>query len=838
MKYADPHACPACRGAISGGISCPHCAFDLTSREAQQLWGLFVQADGLVEHGRALQSRAPRPDPEPRPAVAAAATNATSAAPANPVAPGAYRPAVPTAAQHSWSTGSILLGLGAVCLVVAGIIFTTVAWGVLGILGRALILLVVTAIAGACAWWATRRRLFGTAESLWSVFLGLITVDVLAAVGQGLFGLEWGDFAVVSLVWTAGVVGTAVALVRWARAEFGHELVMPQIAAGLAPWVSAPALMDRLIDLGDQDTWFWSAVAALAVPLVVTVLGVRLRMPWATWGAGFLTLCLGVFAVVLAVIHAQSGSPVLTFGEALPTFTLIVAALVGGVLVLALRPWLVGAATVGLLFLVGVAASGWAWRADVPGSIAVVAVVVAVLAVAVVRPDAWSLGVRWGTLVTGSALLLWAGAVALMNLERIDVADRYLTPADVWARPVDISVREDWKVLAVVAALLVVWWAMGRWPAPRFVPDELRLPVALVAGGAGIVTAVASSSLPFLVHAIALVVVGAALAFGLRRAPAWFAVVPPVVVAMAAVVVPGDSSVTAWTWGLVAAGFGLCALAGFDDPVETRRGTSAVSLGLATAAVIATIGLVLNLSDTDPGWWSTIIAGCAAAALLLALALDELPWHRIAVEVVAAFALVVAVVSADGLATVALLFTIGAVAAAVVGLLDDDRTYLRWVAAGLVGGAWVTRLAASEVGTVEAYTAPFAVAVLAAGVWRLREDSGSRTWSVLVPGLTLALLPSLPQALADPTSVRAGLLALVAAGFLAAGVMLRWGAPVVAGSAVVLVLVLANVGPTALALQRWILIAIAGLVLLVVGTTWEKRVAEGRALVARLAALR
>jgi len=221
------------------------------------------------------------------------------------------------------------------------------------------------------------------------------------------------------------------------------------------------------------------------------------------------------------------------------------------------------------------------------------------------------------------------------------------------------------------------------------------------------------------------------------------------------------------------------------------------------------------------------------------MALDELPWHRIAIEVVAALTFLVALVAGtEDLADVALVLTIGAVASAVVGLLDDDRPFLRWVGAGLVGCAWVARLAASEVETVEAYTAPFAVALLAAGVWRLRTHPESRTWSALAPGLAAALLPSLPQALAEPTSLRALLLALVALAVLGAGVVLRWGAAVAAGLGVALLVLLANVLPEALALPRWILIAVVGLALLVVGTTWEKRIAEGRALVARLADLR
>ncbi len=834
MKYADPHACPACRGVISGGNRCPHCDFDLGSLQARRLWGLFVEADRLVVEGRSVAS----PPPEATPPTGQLHGGSM---PGDSVLVGSGAPtAAPVPVRPSWSTGSILLGLGAVCLIVAGIIFASVAWGSLGILGRAAILLAVTAVVGVCAAWATRRRLFGTAEALWTVFLGLITVDVLAAVAEGLFGLDWGDFAVVSVGWTVVIVGAGVAIVRWARAAFEHDLVMPQLAAGLAPWISAPALMNRLGESSDENLWFWAALVSLMIPVAVLVVSRRLRLTWTFWPVAILSVCFVAVLVALAIEAAFWDEPLLTFFEALPTLTLAAAAVVAGVLGRPARSWAGGFAAVAAFFLLGVAATGWAGELEVSESagLVAVAIVVALVALFAVKTDAWFLGVRWAAVIVGAALLLWALGVATSNLERIDKAAWFSSPADVWVRPTEMAITEGTWVVAVVAALLVGWWGLRRWTSPRVVPSAWWTPLALIAGGAAVVTAVASSLLPFLVHSAVLTAVGAALAVGVRRSPWAFGLVPPGVIGLAMVVVPTDATVTAWAWGLATAGFAVCALVGFDDPSDVRRGISAVSAGLTTGAAIATIGQVVDQVGVDRGWWSTVIAAGAAAALLLTLALDEAPWHRVAVEVVAAAALAVAVLSAPDLATVSLLFTIGAVAAGLVGLLDDDRTYLRWVAAGLVGCAWIARLAANEVQTVEAYTAPFAVALLAAGVWRLRTDSGSRTWTVLTPGLTLALLPSLPQALADPTSLRAGLLALVAAAVLAVGVLLRWGSPVAAGSIVLLVLVLANVGPTALALQRWILIAIAGLVLLVVGTTWEKRVAEGRALIARLTALR
>ncbi|MCL8253354.1 hypothetical protein AERO_18400, partial [Aeromicrobium fastidiosum] len=44
MRFADPQACPDCRGAIAGQPACPHCGLDLTSIEVRQLWQVLLQA--------------------------------------------------------------------------------------------------------------------------------------------------------------------------------------------------------------------------------------------------------------------------------------------------------------------------------------------------------------------------------------------------------------------------------------------------------------------------------------------------------------------------------------------------------------------------------------------------------------------------------------------------------------------------------------------------------------------------------------------------------------------------------------------------------------------------
>lgn len=830
MRYADPHACPACRGAIAGEPRCPHCDFDLGSDEARRLWALFQQADALVARGRA---RATTPTPAP------SGDGGVAAAPGSGDQHPRWEPATPVAAPGSWSTGTVLLGLGAVCLVVAALIFATVAWGSLGIVGRALILLALTALVGLAARRATLRRLIGTAESLWSVFVGFLTVDVLAAVAEGLFGLAWRDFAAVSVVWTALLVVIGVVLARWSGRTVDRELRMPQLAAGCSTWVSAPAVLFRLGELRD-DHWFWAALVATLVPVAAVVVARRRGLRWMLWPAVAAAGVLGLVCVLFAVAEAFAGTPVLTVGDAAPTVTLALVALVVAGFLPRLRAILTATAGAGVLLLVGVGAGGVAWRLDLSAAMAMVAVALAValIAVLVVRPDAWGLGLRWAALGGGAAVLCWIAIVTVIShLSRADEAAS-IVGTDPWARPIYLQVLPGPWVLAAGLGLLPAWWGTRRWASPRVAPAAWWTPSAALLVGASAATAVAATTLPFLVHAVVLAGVAAALAVLVRRAPGALELVPIAVALAAVVVVPAEGAAAVWAGGAAALGLAVCAAVGWDHRDADRRTISAIATGLGSAIAIWTALRAAALADLGTDLRTLLVAGLAVGALLIAMGLDEVPHQRRAVEIVAAVTYAASCVVADDLVDLSVILTMGAAACAVVGLLDGDRGWLRWVGAGLIGAAWVARLAAAEVDVVEAYTAPFALAVLAAGLWRLRHEPAARTWIVLTPGLTLALLPSLPQALAEPTGLRAGLLGLGALVVLAAGVVLRWGAPVVGGSVVLLLIVLANVGPTALALPRWLLIAAVGLVMLVVGTTWERRVAEGRAVVARLRTLR
>ena len=174
----------------------------------------------------------------------------------------------------------------------------------------------------------------------------------------------------------------------------------------------------------------------------------------------------------------------------------------------------------------------------------------------------------------------------------------------------------------------------------------------------------------------------------------------------------------------------------------------------------------------------------------------------------------------------------------VLGLTSSRRTWYRWVGSGLLGVAYVLRLAASDVDVVEAYTLPFAAFLLIVGLWAMRKEPDVGSVRALLPGVALALLPSLPQALDEPTGLRALLLGAGAAIALAVGTWRRWQVPFVAGAIVLALLVLVNVGPPALALPRWVLIASAGALLLAAGITWDDRVRDGRAAIRYVGSMR
>ncbi len=155
-------------------------------------------------------------------------------------------------------------------------------------------------------------------------------------------------------------------------------------------------------------------------------------------------------------------------------------------------------------------------------------------------------------------------------------------------------------------------------------------------------------------------------------------------------------------------------------------------------------------------------------------------------------------------------------------MTNRDRAWLGWAGAVVLGFATVIRVL-EDVRAPELYTLPAAGLLVAFGAWRFRSDPESSSFTVLGSGLTLALLPSLLLALDEPVSLRGALIGAGAVLVLAAGVQQRVAAPFVLGALTTGVLALRHLQPVAEAVPRWISLGGVGLVLLVVGVTWEAR---------------
>jgi hypothetical protein len=174
-----------------------------------------------------------------------------------------------------------------------------------------------------------------------------------------------------------------------------------------------------------------------------------------------------------------------------------------------------------------------------------------------------------------------------------------------------------------------------------------------------------------------------------------------------------------------------------------------------------------------------------------------------------------------------------------MSLLRPDRRVLAWVGGALLAAATWVRLADLGVSAPEAYTMPAAVALVVVGLDRLRRHPSLSTVATLTPGLGLLLVPSLLWSLEEPTGLRPLLLGLGCLLLVLAGARLGWTAPLASGAATGALLVLRLSAPyVGDALPRWVLIGAAGALLIAVGATWERRLADARSVLGYVRALR
>ncbi|MFD1858722.1 SCO7613 C-terminal domain-containing membrane protein [Aeromicrobium camelliae] len=828
VKYADPHACPDCRGWISGHTQCPHCGLALTGPGATELWRQMERLDALV-----AQARQTRPQPPATAVVAPTAPPASSAAAVPPQAPSPAAsapaawapppapPVAPTAPQASslppfpgsmppqataqeprkgLDVGSVILALGALLLLVAATIFISVSWDRLGLFGRSMALFAATLVATAAAAFTTRRRLGASAEALWAVVFGLLTLDWFAARAEGLLGLDAIPGEIYVGGWAVVLAVLTIPLARTARGRLGRPLVLPQIYAGVAPWIAVPAV---LVYLWSEADWtaFWSGAVAALLAALVLALAWRLRTTVALWIVVPVGVAMVPFLVVAALSEAFASPDLdglVLEGHGAP---LAVIAVGSGVAALIMPRGAAGAAAVTVMtagILVVTAAAG-----EVSATVAAVvaAVFVALGSVLVRGASTWARGAQ-------AALVAAAGGSMFVVLIG-------------WSEA---------TVSATAIASLSLGAAIAAWGARRrptlALPSPLVRPLVLAIVVVGVLATMSATDLPEAVQAAVAIAGAALIAWRFVHGSQVEQWVGPAALLVALVPASGDDGVAAWAYAAVAVAFGVLT-------ATTRWDLVGAVSGVLTALTGAVAGVALaNSAGLDTRAVSLWLTLAGVAAFGVASWFVESLVRRIPLEVVAAvlaFAGVLAGLDVRDASWMALLFLVLALSLFAAAADVADRRWFAVPAIVLAVLAWICFIVGEEVTAVEAFTVPLAAVALGIGAWFMARDASVRSVPALGVGLALAVLPSLPQALADPTSLRAILLGGAAVVALTVGWWRSWQAPFLVGALVLALLVVVNLWPLAMAVQRWALFGVLGVVLLVIGVTWESRVRQGRA---------
>ena len=787
-RYADPHACPDCRGPLQmTAAACPTCGLRLDDATAVELFQTLRQADALVARLRA-RAAAPAPAPAPTPA---------------PVAVPA--PAVRTGVRAT-SVPGILLGLGALCLLVAAVIFLAVAWSWLGVGGRTVVLLGLTGVAAAAGLGTARRGLRVAGESLTVVALGLVALDVVGADSAG----WWGRLDETELTWLVGSVVTAAAL---ALASTPVRLVSAQVIAGLA----AVAAYAGALGSADPDSVVDAAAALLLAGIA-----------WADHRTGRHVLAYAAgSAALLPWLHLTLDAlgrglenPTVREVWAGPGPALATAAL------LALLPVALGRrdpATVSALG--GLAATlltvaVWLPAVDEGATEATAAALTALVAWtlgALVTPARW----RWLPVIpAGVAALPVTAAVLTLVLQAVtatlSVGPAFAFDADVRLGEVD-PVVAPWLLLAGLASLTTLAWVPTRPTGPAWSAGTIGM---LALGG---VATLALLEVPLAVVVVALVAsAGVLVAAGIRGAA--------IVVLVGAVAVALPSALLTGLAALAAVAAGAWFLRPGETP-QTRMLGGALTPPAAALAVWA-LGEAGGLDEALRGYPVLFVVGLLALALPRA-EVEATGWLAGFMAATAAVA-----VADDPETATAIHLTLAGVLVVTSSLVNPHRRALGWAGGVLLAAATWVRLADLGVEAPEAYTLPSALALLVVGLYRMRRDPGAPTAVALTPGLLLATVPSLLWCLEDPLSWRAVGLGAACLTLVLGGTVSCWNAPLVVGGSVGAVLVLRELAPYAAQTPQWVLIGAAGALLTVVGVTWEHRLAEVRRAAAYLDRLR
>ncbi len=640
----------------------------------------------------------------------------------------------------------------------------------------------------------------------------LALVGYAIAAGYGLPGTAAATLAAVALLG----VGTAVAGWRTpARRLVGGGALAMGLLAVPAAVAAVAAAADAAVP--------WQPRAALGAAAVLTAVAAASRR-WPPYRVYALAAVL--LAVFTAPLWASAGGePVAVYAAA--ALLLIALALTGSGALNGPAPIASAAAPAASAAAPAASAAapaaggpvpgvrGWSAMAAVLPSVALLAAAAESVLTVLLAPYGWLDRV-------------WTGRPGGVGAERIGI-----DPAGVGATSAAVAVAL--LLLAVATAVLVRvhrGWRASGWAAVP--PLALAVPIAPAAAGA---------AWPL----VPTVTLGTGLAIGVtialrRNSGTGTAASAAVAVALTGAGLAGllpTHLMTLVGLGVVGVAAAVCAAAGRRLPARVAGSLTAVAAALAFAYTAGRAGQ-LGVAGTAFG-----VLAVAAGALMLGAALSgRRPVEGRAVQA-----------AAHAGAVVALLLTVGSprYAAAVctlwgvaVGLralrpneTADRRRILVVAAAATELLGWWLLVAGERVSVPEAYTLPAAAVALLAGGLALRSRPELTSWTAYGPALAAALLPSLAAVLVggDGDLLRRFLLGVGALTVVLVGAFTRRQAPVVVGGGVLVAAALHELVLVWELVPRWIPLAAAGLLLVSLAMTLERRrrdLARVRAAVGRM----
>lgn len=791
----DPTLCPDCRSLLDDRATCTGCGLVLTGPLAGELWQTMNRAATLV----AALRRQP----------AAATAPGRHHLPAAPPVPARPRRSTPGA-----SIPAVLFGVGALCLLVAAIVFVAVAWSSLGLGARTSILLGVTLGFGTAAVVLTRRGLRGAAETFWLVTSALVTIDLVAGHGAGLLG-----FDAVSDRHATGVTGGVLLVLGLAASTWARTTPL-----GTLSGAGVVAVLGALV-VAASEAWTAGAIAPATTIsiLVLAALAAFARANGLTvpaYGLAGLAATGWLVLVGEGLRRAVRITPGDWWADA-RGWPLPVAAGLAALVVLprtwptAVRATAAGASLAGASMFVLAPATAASTR-----MVLAAAVLVALAATAAFASRAWSLAA--GTLTALGVVVL--GLVQLVRpvLVAGSVPVRPTGGTDVVVPAVESSLA-GWTAVVTAAALALAVLALARYLGSGTRAIALRswyvLAPALLAVGTA--TAVLESG-PGLVVAVA-AWAGVLALLGMLAAAVRGAWATPTAVAAGYVALvglrlaaPSELLLALFATGLVT---GLAI--GYRRTAAGAELRAVLLVGATLAAGTAATQWPAVLDAGADGPAVTLVVAMLAAGLL-AKRITRAEPDRVCVELSALVLALTGCALPDDPTTVSVLLTLTGTAVALTSVLHPERDEVAWMGVLVLGGAAVVRIG-EHLTLPEVATAPAAALLLAAGVRRLLLDPATGSRRALGSGLVLALGPTVVLVAEQPVSPRSVVLGALGVAFLTVGAARRWSAPLYAGGGALAVLALVHLGPVAAGLPRWISLGALGLALLAAAVTWEDR---------------